>query len=268
MNANASFQNAVTVQAPPITGTRKFFIDLKFLWLEQMMEVRFIWYWYLIFSLLLPAAMVFGFTRFGSGLTDQISLIYIVSGAAIFGAANEGLTTMAIRIGSMRKEGMMIYYASLPISRTAFILALVFSRLTVTLPGMIAPLALGSFYYGVDIQINFWILTLIPLTALTLSAMGMMVGVVIESMEMIQVIVNGVLFVMVVAAPIFIPMESLPVPFQLLSAILPPTHAASALRAAIANTYDSTFYVNVAVLVGFAVVSFLMIANWLRWRVK
>src|SRR5882724_3254019 len=98
-------------------GLRKFAIDLKYLWLEQMLEIRTIWYWYLIFSLVLPLAMVFGFTRIGSGLTDTNSLIYIISGSAIFSVANDGLYTMAVRIGSMKKEGMLLYYASLPINK-------------------------------------------------------------------------------------------------------------------------------------------------------
>ena len=252
----------------PVNGTRKFFVDLKFLWLEQMMEVRFIWYWYFFFSLSLPAAMVFGFTRFGSGLDDQLSLIYIVSGAAVFGAVSEGLTTMAIRIGSMRKEGMMIYYASLPISRTAFILALILSRLTITLPGMVAPLIVGAVLYDVNLQINFWVITLLPLTALALSVLGMVAGSIMDSMEMIQMLVNGLLFIMVVAAPVFIPMEALPLPFQLLGLLLPPTYAAAALRSALEATYDTVFYLNVAVLVSFTVLGFLAITRWLRWRLK
>ena len=88
-----------------IEGLRKFCVDLKYLWLEQMLEIRTIWYWYLIFSLVLPLAMVFGFTRIGSGLTDTNSLIFIISGSAIFSVANDGLYTMAVRIGSMKKEG-------------------------------------------------------------------------------------------------------------------------------------------------------------------
>src|ERR1043165_3857626 len=143
--------NAAEVPSAPIGGLRKFAVDLKYLWLEQMLEIRTIWYWYFIFSLFLPIAMVFGFARIGSGLTDANSLIYIISGSAIFSVANDGLYTMAIRIGSMKKEGMLLYYASLPINKVAFVTAIMVSRLRVTLPGMVAPILFGSLIYKVNL---------------------------------------------------------------------------------------------------------------------
>src|SRR5437764_8963678 len=103
-----------------VEGLTKFLVDLKYLWLEQMLEVRTTWYWFAIFSLLMPISMVFGFGRIGSGLSDRNSLVYIITGAAIFAAASEGLMGTSQRVGTMKKEGMLVYYASLPISKAAF----------------------------------------------------------------------------------------------------------------------------------------------------
>ena len=75
---------------------------------------------------------------------------------------------MAVRIGSMKKEGMLLYYASLPINKVAFVTAIMLSRLSVTLPGMIAPMLFGTLIYKVDLNFNVWILLLLPLTALAL----------------------------------------------------------------------------------------------------
>ncbi len=250
-----------------IDGLRKFGIDLKYLWLEQMLEIRTIWYWYLIFSLFLPLAMVFGFARMGSGLTDANSLIYIISGSAIFSVANDGLYTMAVRIGSMKKEGMLLYYASLPISKVAFVAAIMLSRLTVTLPGMIAPMLFGSLLYKVDLNFSGWIVLLLPLTALALSAIGMAIGSLINSLEMIQIIVNLLLFTLIMAAPVFIPWQALPLPLQFLAYLLPPTYAADALRHVLAGTIDTAFYIDVVVLTFMTLVSFVVLNRWLNWRI-
>ena len=249
------------------TAPGKFFIDLKFLWLEQMLEIRRTWYWFLVFSLILPVTMVFGFTRIGSGLTDYGSLIFIISGSAVFAATNEGLYALAVRIGTMKKEGTLIYYASLPISKTAFLLAILLSRLVVTFPGMLVPLVFGAWLYQIPISLNLWVLVLLLLTAMALSNIGLMLGAVVGSLELVQIIVNILLFVLVMAGPIFSPMDSLPLPLQILSYLLPPTYAAAALRSALHGIFDTNFYLNVLVLLALTVVGFFLSSRLLRWRI-
>jgi ABC-2 type transport system permease protein len=233
-----------------------------------MLEIRTIWYWYFIFSLFLPLAMVFGFARMGSGLTDRASLIYIISGSAIFSVANDGLYTVAVRIGSMKKEGMLLYYASLPISKIAFVVAIVLARLVVTLPGMLAPLVFGSVVYHIDLDFSPWIVLLLPLMALAMCSIGMALGSFINSLELIQIVVNMLLFMLVMAAPVFIPMESLPAPMQILGYLLPPTYAADALRHALNQTIGTAFYTDIAVLTGMIILSFFVLNRWLRWQIK
>jgi len=211
--------------------------------------------------------MVFGFTRFGSGLTDSNSLVYIISGAAIFAVANDGIYTMAVRIGSMKKEGMLLYYASLPINKVAFVMAIMLSRLSVTLPGMIAPMLFGSLIYKIDLNFSLWIVLLLPLTALALSAIGMALGSIVNSLEMIQIIVNLLLFVLIMAAPVFIPWQSLPIPLKLLGYLLPPSYAADALRHVLSGTIDVGFYIDIAVLSLMTLISFVILNRWLNWRV-
>jgi ABC-2 type transport system permease protein len=251
-----------------IGGVRKFLIDVKYLWLEQILEVRTVWYWYAVFSLFMPLAMVFGFTRMGSGLADRASLIFIISGSAIFAVANDGLYTMAIRIGSMKKEGMLLYYASLPISKAAFIIAVMLSRLVITLPGMLVPMLFGALIYDVHLEFNLWIIVLLPLMALALSSIGMAFGSLINSLELIQIIVNMLLFVLVLAAPIFMPIQSLPLPLQILGYLLPPTYAADALRQALNGTIGPTFYIDMVVVTLMTLVSFYILNRWLRWQLK
>jgi hypothetical protein len=42
----------------------KFYRDVKYLWLEQVLEMRSNWILYLGFSLTLPLVMIFGFFAF------------------------------------------------------------------------------------------------------------------------------------------------------------------------------------------------------------
>ena len=108
---------------------------------------------------------------------------------------------------------------------------------------------------------------LLPLTALALSAIGMALGSLLNSLEMIQIIVNLLLFVLIMAAPVFIPWEALPVPFKLLGYLLPPSYAADALRRVLSGTIDVGFYVDLAILSFMTLMSFIILNRWLNWRV-
>jgi ABC-2 type transport system permease protein len=249
-------------------GFGKFLVDLKYLWLEQMLEVRTTWYWFVVFGMFMPLSMVFGFARIGSGLTDRNSLIFIISGAAIFSVATEGIVTMAQRVGTMKKEGMLVYYASLPISKVAFIMAIMFSRLIVALPGMLMPILVGPLLYNVSLEPSLWILILLPLTALALSAIGMVLGSLVNSLELVAVITNVLIFVLLMGAPVFIPVESLPLPMQIIGYLLPPTYAADALRHALDGSTGAAFYLDLLALVLMTLLSFYALARWLRWRLK
>lgn len=249
-----------------VQGYQKFFVDFKYLLLEQLLEIRHTWYWHISFAIILPIAFVFGFGRIGGDDASIERILYIISGSAIFSVANDGLFVMASRIGVMRRDGILIYYASLPISNSAFLLAMMVSRLLITLPGMIVPILFGAWLYQIPLSFNLWVLLLLPIAGLALSSMGMALGVAIDNLEILHMITNILMFVMVMATPVFIPTEALPLPLQIFGYLMPPTYAAEALRQALLGTLDSDFYLNVALLLSLTIAGFLVVNRWLRIR--
>lgn len=252
---------------PRIRGAEKFFVDFKFLLLEQLLEIRSTWYWHITFALILPIAFVFGFGRIGGGEITPERVIFIISGSAIFTIVNDGLFVMASRIGIMRRDGILIYYASLPISKSAFLLALMLSRLLITLPGMIVPIIFGAWLYDVPISFSPWVFVLLPLAGLALSSAGMMLGVLIDNLEILYMITNILMFVLVMAAPIFIPMDALPLPLQIFGYLMPPTYAAEALRALLVGQVDLAFFSNLGLLLLLTLLGFYVVNRWLKIHV-
>jgi ABC-2 type transport system permease protein len=245
---------------------RRLLVGLKYLWLEQMLEVRTTWTWSLLFGLLMPVAMVFGLSRIGGGLNDATSLLYIVSGAAIFSVATEGIATLAQRIGVIKNDGMMVYYASLPISKASFVAAMVLSRLLLIMPGLITPMIAAGLMYDVDFVISPALVIVLPLSCLALSAIGLAIGTLIDSMELIVVITNLLIFVLLLAAPVLIPPDSLPLPLRVLGYLLPPTYAADALRHTLSGDLGAAFALDVAMLTAMTVLGLAGAARWIRWR--
>ena len=269
----------VSVPSPPVATLtsrpsrtvrgrmRAMAVAFKYLWLEQMLEFRTTWSWSLMFGFLMPLAMVFGLTRIGTGLTDRTSLLYIVTGAAVFAVATEGVATLAQRIGVIKNDGMMLYYASLPISKASFLAAMVLSRLLLIMPGLVTPILAGVFFFGADFTISPVLLLVLPITCLALSAIGMTIGTLIDSMDLIVVITNLLIFVLLLASPVLIPVEALPLPLQMLGYLLPPTYAASALRHALSGDLGAGFLLDLSILSGMAVLGLIASARWIRWRI-
>ncbi len=241
-------------------------VELKFLWLEQMLEVKANWLSSLIFSFGYPLVVIFGIGRIGNGLTDPTSLLYIISGSATLSVMNEAFVNFALNVGTMRREGVLVYYAALPISKFSFVCALLLSRLVISLPGMMVAILIGPRMYGVVYTVNIWILLLFPLTGLSLSAIGMAMGLLIKSYYTLQTSLGALLGVGMFTTPLFIPLSALPLPFQVLSYVFPPTYAADAFRHALVGTFDITFYVDIAVLSLMTVISYYFLEKRLRWR--
>jgi ABC-2 type transport system permease protein len=246
---------------------RRMGVAFKYLLLEQLLEVRTTWSWNLLLGVLMPAAMVFGLARIGNGLGDATSLLYIVSGAAVFSVATEGIGTLAQRIGMLKKDGMMVYYASLPISKAPFLAALVSARLMLITPGLITPVVVAIALYDADFELSPALLPVLLVTCLALSAIGLAIGTLVSNMDLIVIITNLLVFVLLLAAPVLIPPESLPGPLRVFGYLLPPTYAAEALRHALSGQFDLTFAIDMTVLVAMAALGLTAATRWIRWRV-
>jgi len=191
--------------------------------------------------------------------------LYIITGSMVFVLTTEGLITMAVRIASMRSSGAMTYYSSLPVSYTSFVLALLFSRLIIVVPSMLVPLLVSPLFYHVHFHIDAWLLVVLPLSALAVSAIGITIGSLTDKVEVVQLIMNMFMFIILMAAPVFIPNQSLPAPLRVLGKFLPPTYAASALRHILGGTIGAGLYTDVAVLASLTIISFFLLERYLRW---
>ncbi|MFC9854727.1 ATP-binding cassette domain-containing protein [Streptomyces prasinus] len=241
-------------------------VEFAYLWLEQMLEVRSTWPWTLMFGFLMPLAMVFGLSRIGTAPAGSESMLYIVSGAAVFALATEGIATLAQRIGHLKSQGQMLYYASLPISKASFVAALVCARLVLVAPGLLTPVLAAKYLFGADVVLSPVLLLVLPLSALALAALGMTIGSLIDDVELTVVVTNLLVFVLLLASPVLMPPEALPAPLRLAGFLLPPTYAADGLRLSLAGDLGPALLLDLLVLTAMAAAGLAAAARWLRWR--
>ncbi|MFI1734794.1 ABC transporter ATP-binding protein/permease [Streptomyces acidicola] len=240
--------------------------SFKYLWFEHMLIVRTSWHVHIVFGIFMPLTMVFGFSRIGSGLTDQSSLLYIASGSGVFSIAALGTTAIAQRIGAIKAEGSMMYYASLPISKVAFVTAFVAARLLLIAPGLVTSLLAVEVLYDIELTLSPTLLFVYPLTALPLAALGLVIGSLIDKIELISIVTYMLNFLLLLGAPLLIPLESLPIVLRVISYVMPTSYGADAIRHSVTGDIDGTFALDVAVLAVASVASLWIADRALRWR--
>ncbi|MDG9721100.1 ATP-binding cassette domain-containing protein [Streptomyces sp. DH24] len=260
---------AVAVKAPR-RGLRERFAtfgtSFKYLWFEHMLIVRTSWHVHMVFGIFMPLTMVFGFSRIGSGLTDETSLLYIASGSGVFSIAALGTTAIAQRIGAIKAEGSMMYYASLPISKIAFVMAFVAARLLLIAPGLLTSLLAVEVLYDIRLTLSPTLLFVYPLTALPLAALGLVIGSVIDKIELISIVTYMLNFLLLLGAPLLIPLESLPPVLRAVSYAMPTSYGADAIRHSVTGDIDGAFAFDVAVLAVASVAALWIADRALRWR--
>ena len=244
---------------------RKFFLDCWHIFYIQLLEQRSMLGFILFFSIAFPALMVFGLGRIGGEMTYE-ALLYVISGSAIVTIFVSGISMVTQGVAEMKQNGAFLYYASLPISKASLLVGLLASRVLINIPGLALSLVAGSLLYGTPMPVNPLILLVMALTALSLSGVGAAIGTAAPTQYLASFITQIAQIIVIFAAPVLIPLESLPVPLQITGYLLPPTNAADALRRMLAGTQDLRLAIDLAALAAFGVASLAVTSRMLKWR--
>ena len=218
-------------------------------------------------SVLLNLGMVFAFS-FISGSRDPELGRHFVSGAAVMSLVTLGVMMVAQDMAQSRRNGAILYYASLPISKTAFILAVVTGNGIAAVPGMIITLLVGSWYFGFSLTINPLIFAVVPLSAISLAGVGAAIGLGIPNWRVAGLVAQATMFFIMFFAPVMIPLDRLPSILQLTGKILPPTYAAQAFRATLQPEITVGLLTDLAILAVFGLGSLAIVAKTLKWRLE
>ena len=218
-------------------------------------------------SVLLNLGMVFAFS-FISGSREPELGRYFVSGAAVMSLVTLGIMMVAQDMAQSRRNGAILYYASLPISKTAFILAVVTGNGMAAVPGMIITLLVGSWYFGFSLALNPLMLAVVPLSAISLAGVGAAIGLGIPNWRVAGLVAQATMFFIMFFAPVMIPNDRLPAILQYTGMILPPTYAAQAFRAALQPEITVGLLTDLAILAVFGLGSLAIVVKTLKWRLE
>ena len=248
---------------PPAVSLRKHARDFVWLLRSEFFILRHGWFWYVVQLALVPVAYLL-FLWLLVGRQRPEAMLFAVTGSWVTSISMSTMLTLGQQIGSLKDAHAFEYYATLPISRSVFIAALSTRGVLLALPSLLIVMAVGHFAFGFTVPPAG--IAVLVLSAYAMSGAGAWIGFWSPTAQVASMATQVLQTVITLLAPVFVPLEALPVPLQAASLVWPTTHAALALRAAMAGEAVATYWPSLAVLAALAVVSLALVPLKLEWR--
>lgn len=245
-----------------VTGLPVQVIDLI---LIELTNWRWTWRSMLLTATITPLLSILGLGVFARDAGPG-ALAYVLTGNVVVSLMFGNMGNVESHVTFMRSQGIFDYFASLPISRYALVIAVVFAFLLLSLPSLVLTILLGSLLLGVPVHVHPLVLVVVPLCALALSGLGALIGVTVR--EPSQGSAWNLLLTMVMAGlgPVIVPPDRLPAILRVLGYLSPATYAASAFRQTLLGPVTIRLALDLGVLALLTLLFLWLVTRSIDWR--
>ena len=194
------------------------------------------------------------------------TLAYILTGNAVISLMFGNMDKLQSHFCFIRFQGTLDYFATLPVQRYALILAVILAFLLLSLPSLVATVALGALYLRVPLQISPLILLVVPLCAMPLAGIGALIGTAARTPQEAGSLSLLLTLVLAGLGPVVVPPERLPAVMVGLGKLSPATYAASAMRQALLGPVTGQLLADLALLLAIATIVLWLVGHKMDWR--
>jgi ABC-2 type transport system permease protein len=193
-------------------------------------------------------------------------LVYVMTGNIVVSLLFGTMNSVQSHTEWLRFQGGFDYFATLPIRRYAFTLAVALTFLLFSLPPLAVTLLLGSLWLRVPISLSPFVVIVIPLCALPLAGLGAMLGLIGRTRGESGSLTRLFTLLMITLGPVVIPPDRLPGVALTLGLFSPATYAASALRQTTVGPLTERIVVDLAVLTGMTLLFLWLVGRKMTWH--
>ena len=242
-------------------GVTKFLRDVGSVLELKILVMMKGWYWYLMGSLVFPLT-TFYWSR-ALAPDDPEAVRRVMTGTVVFGVTLMTANMLASQIVQDRFQNRLKLFITMPMSKLAYaagvlLFASGIAGLTV---GM---LLLFGFLAGVDFVLSWTFLPVVIPAVLCLSGLTLFIASYAPTAEAGGLMANLLGAVLVFISPVYYSIDRAPLLLQWVGQVSPVRYAADGIMKSFSGQRD--VWVEVAVLLGFAVVT-MGLGLWkLRWR--
>jgi len=184
-----------------------------------------------------------------------------------------GFTTMQTciygtleRNTKFRKDGILRKLLTTPVTRTEWIFSKMLFQLFLSFVSTILIILIGIGAFGLNININLLMVLLIIGTSFLFTGLAMIIGRFVKDEESAAMAGGAISFPMMFLAGTFFPLEQMPGFLQAFAKILPLYYVNEGLRDAMITVKTDTALINTGVVIGLAVVLFIIGLLLTKWK--
>ena len=255
--------------APPYAPPRRTFATSlwQYLILTRIMlsEYRTTWFYHVFFGTLMPIGLIFFFKTI-NGVMPTDKAIFLLGGNMAISLAYGPTQQMIVKMGWARETREFDYWAMLPIPKLALLLAMVSVYLVFAMPGILCSYIFGSWMFGLQPTGSLILILLIPLSALSLTGFGALLGMYARTGQTGIVYAQGLIGFVTFLSPMLIPLEAMPKVLQWIAIVVPTTYVADAFRLVLAGNTGPRLLYDMLILTVLIVVFLLIVHRKLDWR--
>ena len=244
-------------------GAAKFFRDV---WCILEMKTLFLlqgWYWYAIRPLVFPLGVLFWLRVMVPD--DPDTNRRILAGALVLGVSLSTANQLTQLILHDRALGRLKLLITMPMSKASYAVG-VLAFATLQASPVVVLLLVLSPVVGVDLVLTWAFFPLIAATLLGIAGVALMISSYAPSAEVGGIMSNLFGVVLVMVSPVFFTMDQAPFVLQLVGWVSPMRYAADGITKAVSG--NGQIWLELGVLVGFAMVSMALGLWKLQWREK
>ncbi|MDW7683697.1 MAG: ABC transporter permease [Bacillota bacterium] len=242
---------------------------LREIWLLfriQFAEVRDEWIWVVLMASMFPFSTLLFLKYFTPVQTPEV-MVRIITGNMVFALTIMGINVMGQVLAEQKKQGHFIYYASLPVSKLNFILALFVRGLLTCVPSVIILALLGQWVYGLQFQYSLVMIPVFFISLLACIGLGAMIGFLSPSLQLANILCQTLLMFINFLTPVMVQIEMLPTLLQKTAWIFPTTYVAQAFRVVVVDGWTADVSRSMFVLSLFVVASLFILIKKIDWRI-
>lgn len=181
--------------------------------------------------------------------------VYLVTGTATQAVVTIGLVVLPQLMAQARTEGRHEYVLAQPVSREAYLGALVTVAASLALPGVVLAVVVGWWRYDLSLDPQPAVIPAAGLAVLSLAGVGVAMAVYSPHQQVTNALTQLIIFYVLFFAPVILPREQLPGWLQSVAVLMPPTYAADAIRASLTDIPGTHLGRSLLLMSGFSVAS-------------
>ncbi len=216
-------------------------------------------------QIVLSVGLVIGFGFLIPDVSDTTAL-FLVTGTATQAFVTIGLVMLPQLLAQAKEAGRIEYFLTLPISREAYLLALVTVVALMALPAVAFTVVLGAWHYDISFTFEPAFIAVALLAVFSLAGVGVAMAVYSPHQQVTNAMTQLIIFYVLFFAPVLLPKEQLPELLQFTSNFAPPTYAADGVRATLTDLPGTHLARSLWVMSGFAAGSLVLSAVAMRRR--